>query len=607
MSRKGSASRCEWEGWGAQLQDWSQHSQALFEEWLKHMAPNVASESIQADMQAAFRSGVEALMRNPQLLWQTQARLVQDQYRLWQQGMAGNREEPLVTPSPGDRRFHDAAWQQQPFYRAILQQYLLFSNAVEELVEQLEGMPECQQRNLAFYSRQWVNALAPTNFVTTNPEVMRRTLETRGQNLIEGLAQLRRDLANSADGLHMAMTDLNAFEVGRNIAVTPGHVVYENELIQLVQYTPSTDTVFKTPLLIVPPWINKFYILDLSQESSLVKWLVDQGHTVFLISWRNPGPEQRDLTWADYMQMGPIAAMEAIEQACGEKSINLLSYCIGGTLAATTVAYLTSTRRGRKIKSVTYMATLQDFRDPGELGVLLSEPVLQGIEARMQQEGYLDGRSMASTFNLLRENDLFWSFYISNYLKGESPAPFDLLYWSSDGTNLSAGAHGWYLRHMYRENRLVVPGGIELDGVKIDLRKIATPSYFVSTREDHIAKWNSTYYGALLPKGPVTFVLGGSGHVAGIVNPPQRNKYGYWTNGTLPDNHATWFEGAEFHAGSWWLHWQQWMIAGGYADISKRVPARQPGDGRLKRIEPAPGRYVRMTIPEVLGEEELGG
>ncbi|QOR39580.1 class I poly(R)-hydroxyalkanoic acid synthase [Billgrantia diversa] len=605
MQSGDAVSQVELEEWNEQLQEMGQHYQALLQDLLERMAPDAAADSIQTDMREAFQAGAESLMRNPQLLWQTQARLVQDQYQLWQQGLqalSGNLVEPLVSPLKGDRRFKDEAWQQEPYYRAIMQQYLLFSGAVEELIEQLEGLPERQKRNLAFYARQLVNAMAPTNFVTTNPEVMRRTLETKGQNLVEGLAQLRRDLANSADGLNVAMTDRSAFEIGRNIAVTPGFVVYENDLIQLIQYTPTTDTVFKTPLLIVPPWINKYYILDLRQDNSLVKWLVDQGHTVFLISWRNPGPEQRDLTWADYMQMGPIASMEAIEQASGEKSVNLVSYCIGGTLAASTVAYLTSTRRGRKVKSVTYMATLQDFRDPGELGVLLSEPILQGIEARMAHDGYLDGRSMAYTFNLLRENDLFWSFYVNNYLKGENPAAFDLLYWNTDGTNLPAGTHGWYLRHMYLENRLVEPGGIELDGVKIDLRKISTPSYFVSTREDHIAKWNSTYYGALLPKGPVTFVLGGSGHIAGIVNPPQRNKYGYWTNEALPDDHEAWLEGAEHHEGSWWPHWHQWMSEGGYIDSDKRVPARQPGEGELKLLEEAPGGYVRMTIPEVLGE-----
>ncbi|MFP4262868.1 MAG: class I poly(R)-hydroxyalkanoic acid synthase [Halomonas sp.] len=596
--------QAELEAWNAQLQQIGEEYRHLMSDLLERMVPSDAADSVYEDMRESFQAAAESLMGNPPQLWQTQARLLQDQVQLWQNGlraMAGENVEPLVTPDKGDRRFKDEAWTQDPYYLAIMQQYLLFSRLVEELVDGLD-LPAEQKRRLEFYARQLVNAMSPTNFVTTNPEVMRRTMETRGQNLVDGLARLRRDLANSAEGLNVTMTDRSAFEVGSNIAVTPGSVVYENELIQLIQYTPTTEQVYKTPLLVIPPWINKYYILDLREDNSFVKWLVGQGHTVFLISWRNPGPEQGDLTWADYMQLGPIDAMAAIEQATGEKSVNLLSYCVGGTLAATTVAYLTSTRRGRKVKSVTYMTTLQDFRDPGEIGVFLSEPVLQGIEAKMERDGYLDGRVMAFSFNLLRENDLFWSFYISNYLKGDVPAPFDLLYWNTDGTNLPAATHGWYLRHMYLENRLVEPGGIELDGVKIDLRKVSTPSYFLSTREDHIARWNSTYYGALLPKGPVTFVLGGSGHIAGVVNPPHKNKYGYWTNDELPETHEAWLEGAEQHEGSWWPHWQAWMTDNGYADPEKMVPARKPGDGELDILEPAPGRYVKMTIPEVLGE-----
>ncbi|MCK2185584.1 class I poly(R)-hydroxyalkanoic acid synthase [Halomonas getboli] len=600
-------SQADLEAWGAQVQAIGEEYKALLEELIPRMVPDDAAQSVYAHMREAFQAGAESLMQDPALLWETQARLVQDQFQLWQNGMramAGEAVEPLVTPARGDRRFQDEAWTSDPHYLAIMQQYLLFSRWVEELIERLDGLSAEQKRNLAFYARQLVNAMAPTNFVSTNPEVMRRTIETRGENLVEGLARLRQDLLASAEGLNVTMTDRSAFSVGENIAVTPGSVVYENELIQLIQYAPSTEQVFKTPLLIVPPWINKYYILDLRQDNSLVKWLVDQGHTVFLISWRNPGPEQGDLTWADYMQLGPISAMEAIEQATGEKSVNLLSYCVGGTLAGSTVAYLTSTRRGRKVKSATYMTSLWDFRDPGEIGVFLGEPVLSGIEAKLEQDGYLDGRIMAYSFNLLRENDLFWSFYINNYLKGDVPAPFDLLYWNTDGTNLPAATHGWYLRHLYAENRLVEPGGIELDGVKIDLRKISVPSYFVSTRDDHIAKWNSTYHGALLPKGPVKFVLGGSGHIAGIVNPPHKNKYGFWTNDELPPTPEEWLEGAEAHEGSWWPNWQAWMTDNGYADAEKRVPARQPGDGELDILEPAPGRFVRMTIPEVLGEAQ---
>lgn len=597
----------ELEAWKVQLSDVGEQYKGLLEDLLSRIAPSEAADSVYSDMRESFEAAAQSLMSNPNLLWQTQSRLMQDQWLLWQQGvraMSGEQVTPLITPAKGDRRFKDEAWTQEPYYLAIMQQYLLFSQMVEELIEDLDGLDPTQKRNLAFYARQLVNAMSPTNFVSTNPEVMRCTLETRGQNLVDGLTRLREDLANSAEGINVRMTDRSAFGIGDNIAVTPGAVVYENELIQLIQYTPTTEKTFKTPLLIVPPWINKYYILDLREDNSLVKWMVDQGHSVFLISWRNPGPEQRDITWADYMQMGPISAMEAIEQACGEKSVNLLSYCVGGTLTASTVAYLTSTRRGRKVKSVTYMATLQDFRDPGDIGVFLNERVVEGIENTLAVKGYLDGRSMAYTFNLLRENDLFWSFYINNYLKGETPAAFDLLYWNTDGTNLAAGTHAWYLRHMYLENRLVEPGGIELDEVKIDLRKISAPCYFVSTKEDHIAKWNSTYYGALLPKGPVTFVLGGSGHIAGIVNPPHKNKYGYWTNDALPETHDAWQEGSTFNEGSWWPHWQAWVTENGYADPDpeKMVPARQPGEGGLSIIESAPGRYVKMTIPEVLGE-----
>lgn len=589
------------QAWNAQLKEVGDQYQGLMQDLLARMVPSEAADSIHEDMRKSFEAGAQALMNNPTLLWQTQTRLLQDQWLLWQQNMralAGEQVAPLITPSKSDQRFKDETWTQDPHYASIMQQYLLFSQMVEELVESLEGMDNAQQRHLAFYARQIVSAMAPTNFLSTNPEVMRRTLQTRGQNLVEGLARLREDLENSSEGINVCMTERDAFGIGENIAVTPGAVVYENELIQLIQYAPSTEKNFKTPLLIVPPWINKYYILDLRQDNSMVKWMVDQGHTVFLISWRNPGPEQHDITWADYMQMGPVSAISAIEQACGEKSVNLVSYCVGGTLTASTVAYLTSTRRGRKVKSVTYMATLQDFRDPGDIGVFLNEGVLQGLEQSMQLKGYLDGRSMAYAFNLLRENDLFWSFYINNYLKGEMPAAFDLLHWNTDGTNLPAATHVWYLRHMYLENRLVQPGEIELDGVKIDLRKVSTPCYFVSTKDDHIAKWNSTYYGALLPKGPVTFVLGGSGHIAGIVNPPQKNKYGYWSNDALPASHEEWLEQATFNEGSWWPHWQAWMTQNGYADTQKMVSARKPGDGKLSVIEPAPGRYVKVTISQ---------
>ena len=592
--------------WASVMQQASAQYQALMSDMLERLWPSAAASTIYDEMGRCFQAGAEALARDPQLLMSTQTRLFQDQMALLQgtlRELNGESVEPVITPARSDRRFRDEAWQSEPYYHFLVQQYLLFSRAVDDMLAGIQGLPESQKRNLEFYARQYVSAFSPSNFASTNPEVQRVTRETGGQNLLDGLKRLRDDLANSAEGINVAMTDTEAFRLGDNIAVTPGDVVFENELIQLIQYRPATEKAFSTPLLVVPPWINKYYILDLRQDNSMMRWLVEQGHTVFLISWRNPGPEQSDLTWADYMQMGPLAAMDAIEQATGEKQVNILSYCIGGTLTASTMAYLAAEKQSDRVRSVSYMATLQDFSDPGEIGVFLNEPVLQGLEKQMAQDGYLDGRVMAFSFNLLRENDLFWSFYVSNYLKGEAPTAFDLLYWNTDGTNLPAGTHAWYLRHMYLENRLVQPGGIELDGVPIDLSQIETPSYWVSAREDHIAKWQTTYNGTQLPKASIKrFVLGGSGHIAGIVNPPHKNKYGYATNDSLPAMPDEWLEGTEQHEGSWWNDWQAWMTGNGFVEPEPEVSARTPGEGKLDVIEAAPGRYARQTIPEVLGQ-----
>jgi len=592
--------------WASVMQQASAQYQALMSDMLERLWPSAAASTIYDEMGRCFQAGAEALARDPQLLMSTQTRLFQDQMALLQgtlRELNGESVEPVITPARSDRRFRDEAWQSEPYYHFLVQQYLLFSRAVDDMLAGIQGLPESQKRNLEFYARQYVSAFSPSNFASTNPEVQRVTRETGGQNLLDGLKRLRDDLANSAEGINVAMTDTEAFRLGDNIAVTPGDVVFENELIQLIQYRPATEKAFSTPLLVVPPWINKYYILDLRQDNSMMRWLVGQGHTVFLISWRNPGPEQSDLTWADYMQMGPLAAMDAIEQATGEKQVNILSYCIGGTLTASTMAYLAAEKQSDRVRSVSYMATLQDFSDPGEIGVFLNEPVLQGLEKQMAQDGYLDGRVMAFSFNLLRENDLFWSFYVSNYLKGEAPTAFDLLYWNTDGTNLPAGTHAWYLRHMYLENRLVQPGGIELDGVPIDLSQIETPSYWVSAREDHIAKWQTTYNGTQLPKASIKrFVLGGSGHIAGIVNPPHKNKYGYATNDSLPATPDAWLEGTEQHEGSWWNDWQAWMTGNGFVEPEPEVSARTPGEGKLDVIEAAPGCYARQTIPEVLGQ-----
>ena len=384
------------------------------------------------------------------------------------------------------------------------------------------------------------------------------------------------------------MTDLDAFELGKNVAVTPGKVIFQTELMQLIQYAPTTEQVYQRPLLVIPPWINKYYILDLQPKNSFIRYALDQGFTVFVISWVNPDADHANKTFEDYMVEGPLAALDAIAQATGERDANVVGYCLGGTLLAAMLAYLAE-KQDRRIKAATFLASLTDFEDPGELGVFIDEEQLAAMDESMARRGYLEGREMATTFNMLRANDLIWSFVINNYLMGKEPFPFDLLYWNSDSTRMPYAMHSFYLRRFYQENRLIEPGGISLCGVPIDLRKIRLPVYMLSTREDHIAPWASTYAATRLYRGKTTFVLAGSGHIAGIINPPSVEKYGYWTNEALPADPADWLEGAAQHAGSWWPHWRDWSAA----HAGKKIAARHPGDGALTPIEDAPGSYVR--------------
>ncbi len=563
-----------------------------------------SSSSVFNDIGENFQQLGEQLAANPMVLFDEQMSLMQGQTQLWQntvREILGKKDvEPVIEPARDDRRFKDPEWSENLVYNFIKQTYLLQSRSIFNIVQGVDGLKDEARQQVDFYTRQLVNANSPSNSLFTNPEVMRRTLETGGKNLIDGMEQLSRDLKESADGLNVTMTDTKAFTLGENVATTTGQVVFQNNLIQLIHYQPTTEKQFKTPLLIVPPWINKYYILDLRESNSLVKWLTDQGHNVFIISWANPGPEMRDYGWAEYMHQGPLAAMDAVKEQTGEPDVNLISYCIGGTLTASTLAYLTAKDQDKRVKSVTYMATLQDFSDPGEISVFINESRLANIEKKLDQLGYFDGRAMAFSFNLLRENDLFWSFYINNYLKGERPSAFDLLYWNTDGTNMPAAMHKFYLRNMYLNNKLIQPGGIEVDGVKIDLSQIKTPAYFVSAIQDHIAKWKSTYKGAQVHSGPVKFVLSGSGHIAGIVNPPNKVKYGYWTNETIAENPDAWFAGADKHEGSWWPDWQEWVTSNKYADPANQVAARDPNKGKLAAIEAAPGSYVKLKITDVI-------
>jgi len=417
--------------------------------------------------------------------------------------------------------------------------------------------------------------------------VLQTTIETGGENLLRGLTNLLDDLERGRGQLAVTMTDLKAFRLGESVAATPGKVIFQNELMQLIQYAPSTPEVKRRPLVIVPPWINKFYVLDLRPKNSFIKWAVDQGHTVFVISWVNPDRRLAHKRFEDYMLEGPLAALTAIEAAAGEREVNAIGYCLGGTLLAATLAYLAAQNDDR-IRSATYLGTLVDFTDVGDMAVFIDEEQLAVLEKRMRRRGYLEGRDMALAFNMLRANDLIWSFVISNYLLGKQPIPFDLLYWNADSTRMPATMHSFYLRNMYHENRLAIPGGISLAGVPIDLRRIETPTFILSTREDHIAPWQSTYAATRLYQGPIKFVLADSGHIAGMISPPG-SKYGHWQNTNLPKTPAEWFETASLVKSSWWPTWEEWIS--GHSGGS--VKAREPGGGLSQPIEDAPGSYVR--------------
>jgi polyhydroxyalkanoate synthase len=544
----------------------------------------------------AFMEMTARMMANPAALMQAQVGFWQDMMGLWQttaRRMMGEPAGPVIAPAAGDRRFRDPAWEESQLFDFIKQSYLLTARWLQSTVHKVDGLDEKTSQKVEFYTRQFVDALAPTNFLLTNPEALRATVESHGENLLKGLQNLLRDLEEGKGRLSIRMTDPRAFEIGKNIAVTPGKVVFQNDLIQLIQYTPTTEKVYKRPLLIVPPWINKYYILDLRPDNSFVRWAVAQGQTVFMISWVNPDEHLARKSFEDYLNDGLLAALEAVEQATGEPKVNIIGYCLGGTLLAAGLAYMAAKKIDR-IASATFFTTMIDFGEPGELGVFIDEEQLAGLEAKMREKGYLEGADMATTFNMLRANDLIWSFVVNNYLLGKDPFPFDLLYWNSDSTRMPAAMHSFYLRRMYQENKLIEPGGITLDGVPIDLGTIEVPSFVVATREDHIAPWRSTYAATQTYSGPVKFVLAASGHIAGVVNPPAANKYSHWTNGKTPAKPEDWLATATEEKGSWWPEWARWVGKFG----NGKVAARQPGQGRLKPIEDAPGSYVKVSAKD---------
>jgi polyhydroxyalkanoate synthase len=577
-----------------QLTRLAERGQKLVTEFLERQSDSkdgVALDSL--NIGGAFFEMTARMMADPGRLMQAQMQLWQDYAALMTSAtrrFLGEPAEPVATPAKDDKRFRDPAWQEGTVFDFIKQSYLLSARWIQSVVRNVEGLDEKTAQKVDFYTRQFVDAVAPSNFVATNPQVLRATLESGGENLVKGLENLLDDLERGKGQLLIKMTDPNAFQIGGNVAVAPGKIVYQNELMQLIQYAPTTETVFKRPLVIIPPWINKFYILDLKPENSFVRWAVEQGHTVFMVSWVNPDERQARKTFDDYLQEGFLDVLDAVEQATGERVSNVIGYCLGGTLLAAGLAVLTARRQQRRVASATYFVTLVDFADVGEVRVFIDEAQLAALDERMKEHGYLDARDLYTTFNLLRANDLIWSFVVNNYLLGKEPFPFDLLYWNSDSTRMPAAMHSFYLHNMYEKNLLCRPGGVSLAGVPIDLRKIRTPSYIVATKEDHIAPWKSVYAGTQLYGGACRFVLGASGHIAGVINPPSANKYGYWTNPALPPDPAEWLEAAERHEGSWWNDWQSWISASN----DKEIPARTPGDGALPALEDAPGGYVKQ-------------
>src|SRR5215218_2912932 len=503
-------------------------------------------------------------------------------------GLESGEARPLAISLPEDPRFQHPAWSENPYFDWLRQSYLITSHWAESLVDRVEGLDPHTRAKARFYLTQIINALAPSNWVFTNPELLHETFASDGENLVRGMQLLAEDIERGSGRLKIRQTDATKFEVGQNLAITPGKVIYQNAVMQLIQYEATTEQVLKRPLLIVPPWINKYYILDLSPEKSSVKWAVDQGQTVFMISWVNPDKELAHKSFEDYMREGILEALDAVQQASGERAIHALGYCVGGTLLAATLAYMAATRDSR-VQSATFLTTQVDFSHAGDLRVFMDEEQVAKIERDMARHGYLEGHKMAAAFNLLRSNDLIWPYVVDVYMKGKTPLPFDLLFWNSDSTRMPAANHSFYLRRCYINNDLS-QGRIEMDGITLDLSKVTIPVYHLAAREDHIAPARSVYLGAQVLGGPVRFVVSGSGHIAGVVNPPVRNRYQHWTGGAPKGELETWLEDAEEHPGSWWPDWQAWSEA----QDRKRVPARQIGGGKLAAIEDAPGSYVRV-------------
>jgi len=582
-------------------------SQQLVSEFLKRQGGRLGREPLDPlNVSGAFFALLQHMAASPGQVLGAQFRLWQDYLTLLQHTASramGGAAQPVVAPAIGDRRFRDKDWQENQVFDFIKQSYLLTSNWMQKTIAEVQGMDRKTQARAAFYAKQFADAIAPTNFVLTNPEVLRETLRSNGENLVRGLDNLLGDLERGHGELSIRQTTDN-FVVGRNVATTPGKVVFRNELFELLQYSPTTQSTYQTPLLIFPPWINKFYILDLQPKNSFVRWAVERGYTVFVVSWVNPDPSLAEKSFEDYMREGIFAALDAVEKATGQHQVNAIGYCIAGTLLAATLAFIAATGEyENRINSATFLAAQVDFSESGDLQVFVDDEQLAAMEKQMRAAGgVLEGSKMALTFNMLRANDLIWSFVVNNYLLGKEPAPFDLLYWNSDTTRMPLKLHLDYLRQCYRDNALA-EAQMRLGGERLNIAKVKTPVFFQAAREDHIAPAVSVYKGAKLFGGPVTFMLAGSGHIAGVVNPPAAAKYQHWTNDALPASLDEWLAGAAEHSGSWWPVWDAWLAA----RSGENIPAPKPGDGDLDVITDAPGTYVLVKAGAMNRPKERSG
>ncbi|MBO0344666.1 PHA/PHB synthase family protein [Roseibium limicola] len=553
---------------------------------------NIATDELTSVVKTLAQVG-DYWVSDPQRAMEAQNRLWGGYIDLWNSSlkrMMGEENTPAVAPGMRDKRFKDPDWDENQYFDFLKQLYLITSTWANDMVREADGVDDHTRHKAEFYMEQITNAISPSNFLLTNPELLRLTVESNGQNLVKGMQHLAEDIQAGHGDLKIRHTDMTKFALGKNMALTPGKVIAQNDVCQVIQYDPATDEVLKRPLMIVPPWINKFYILDLNEEKSFIKWAVDQGHTVFVISWVNPGPKQAQKSFEHYMKEGILNTLDVIKRTTRQEEVNAIGYCVGGTLLSVTLAYMAA-KKDERIKTATFFTTQVDFTHAGDLKVFVDEEQLSILEKQMEATGFLDGSKMASAFNMLRPNELIWPYVIKNYMKGEDPFPFDLLYWNADSTRMPAANHVFYLRNCYLDNTLA-RGEMKMDGERLDLEDVTIPIYNLATKEDHIAPPQSVFLGSTCFGGPVEFVLSGSGHIAGVVNPPSRNKYQFWTGRPPRGTYENWLHKVEEHPGSWWPHWDQWIRK----QDDTRAKARKPGAYRVKILEEAPGSYVKEKI-----------